>query len=207
MGYSGRFNGSESSVHGARDAPGDAPFAGIWRRSLAWLVDVVAVSALVFVGVSIGDAVLEPTVRFRPEATTLRDVLSADEGRVLVNAALGTALSAGYFVVTWVLLGGSPAQLALRIRVRRGRDDVPLRTGRALVRWLLLFPPFATVSALTAGRSLVGALVWGLAVAWYLVLFTTTALSDTKQGLHDRVADSVVLARLSGRAYGGGGVR
>jgi hypothetical protein len=130
MGYSGRFNGSESSVHGARDAPGDAPFAGIWRRSLAWLVDVVAVSALVFVGVSIGDAVLEPTVRFRPEATTLRDVLSADEGRVLVNAALGTALSAGYFVVTWVLLGGSPrssrcasGSVAAGTTSRFGRDE------------------------------------------------------------------------------------
>jgi hypothetical protein len=44
-------------------------------------------------------------------------------------------------------------------------------------------------------------------VVWYLVLLVTTARSDTKQGLHDRLAGSVVLARRPAAAHGGAGVR
>jgi hypothetical protein len=181
--------------------------AGVTRRVLAWVLDVVVVAALIFVAVGVVDEILEPTVSVHPDAATLEDVLSADEGRVAVNAVLAAGLSACYFVVPWALVGGSPAQLALRMRVRGSRSDVSLTVGRALVRWILLFPPFATVSALSAGVPYVGALAWGIAVVWYLVLLVTTARSDTKQGLHDRLAGSVVLASRPATAHGGVGVR
>jgi hypothetical protein len=111
---------------------------------------------------------------------------------VFVDALFATAVSAAYFVLPWALLGGSPAQLALRLRVRGDAGGGALPVGRALARWILLFPPFATVSALAAGVPLVGWLVWAGALAWYLVLFLTTAWSETNQGLHDRLAGSVV---------------
>jgi RDD family len=165
------------------------------------------VTVLIFVGVAVVDAVFGPTVRMHPEATALEDVLAADSGRVVLNAVLATALSVSYFVVPWVLLGGSPAQLALRMRVRDRTDEQTLSLGRALARWILLFPPFATVSALTAGLPLVGALVWAAAVVWYLLLLLTTALSDTNQGLHDRIAGSVVRMRSGEAAYQAAHVR
>ena len=171
------------------------PFAGIARRSLAWLVDVVLVTVLIFVAVSLLGAVVGPTVGIHPEAATLEDVVAADLGRVVLDTVLATALSAAYFVLPWVLLGASPGQLLLGMRVRDHAGGGALPVGRALVRWILLFPPFATVSALTAGLPVLGALVWSAAVAWYLVLLVTTARSETRQGLHDRIAATVVHRR------------
>lgn len=171
------------------------PFAGIARRSLAWLVDVVLVTLLIFVAVSLLGAVVGPTVGIDPEAATLEDVVAADLGRVVLDAVLATGLSAAFFVLPWTLLGGSPGQLLLGMRVRDHAGGGALPVGRALARWILLFPPFATVSALTAGLPVLGALVWSAAVAWYLVLLVTTARSETRQGLHDRIAATVVRRR------------
>jgi uncharacterized RDD family membrane protein YckC len=186
-------------MSGVRSEPAPAgtpragePLASVSRRSLAWILDVVSVTVVIFVAMAVVDEVFGPTVSTHRDAAALEDVLAADPGRVVVNALLATLLSASYFVVPWTSLGGSPAQLALRMRVRGSANGESLHVGRALARWILLFPPFATVSALTAGLPLVGAFVWGAAVAWYVLLLLTTARSDTKQGLHDRVAGSVV---------------
>ena len=187
-------------------ARGGEPFASVPRRSLAWVVDVILVTLVIFVAVSAVGAVVGPTVRIHPEAATLEDVVDADLGMVVLDAVLATGLSAAYFVLPWMLLGGSPGQLALGLRVRdRSGDDLPI--GRALARWILLFPPFATVSALTAGTPVLGTLIWSGAVVWYLVLLLTTALSDTNQGLHDRIAETVVFRRRAGSPYGALDVR
>ena len=175
----------------APELAAEEPLATISRRLLAWAVDVVLVTVLVFVGVSIVDAVLGPAVSFRPEAAALPDTVAVDKGVVAANALIATGLSSAYFVVPWALWGGSPAQLALRLRVRADAGS-PLPVGRAITRWVLLFPPFATVSALTAGVALVGWFIWGSALGWYLVLLLTAARSETNQGLHDLLAGSVV---------------
>lgn len=176
--------------------PGSDPFASISRRFLAWIIDVFAVTVLIFVGVSVADEVFGPAARFHLEAATLPDVVAPDLGIVVLNALVATVLSAGYFVIPWAFLGGSPGQLALRMRVRA--DDTvggPLPVRQALTRWILLFPPFATVSALTVEVPSLGWLIWGSAPVWYLVLLLTTARSERKQGLHDRLAGSVVRTR------------
>jgi hypothetical protein len=201
------MSGEGAQSKPAAAAPAGEPLASVSRRSLAWIVDVVMVTVLIFVGVGIVEVVFGPTVRTHPEATALEDVMAADAGRVVLNALLATGLSGAYFVVPWAFLGGSPAQLALRMRVRGRPDGEKLPVGRALARWILLFPPFATISALTAGMPLLGAVVWGIAVVWYLVLLLTTARSDTNQGLHDRMARSVVRMRSPGAAYRAADVR
>jgi hypothetical protein len=167
-------------------------FASIPRRLLAWIIDVVVVTVLIFVGVSAVDEVVGPAVRFHPEAAELTNVVTVSKGIVVVEGLFAIALSAGYFAIPWTLLGGSPGQLALRMRVRSEKTGQTLTVGRALARWILLFPPFATVSALTAGVPLVGWFVWGSGLAWYLVLLLTAARSETNQGLHDRIVLSVV---------------
>jgi RDD family len=201
------MSGARAESHPAAMRPGGEPFASISRRSLAWIVDVALVTVLIFVGVAVLDVVLGPTVRMHREAAALEDVLAADTGRVVLNALLATGLSAAYFVAPWVLLGASPAQLAFRMRVRGRPDGEALPLGRALTRWILLFPPFATVSALTAGLPLVGAFVWGAAVVWYVVLLLTTVRSDANQGLHDRIAGSVVCKLPRQAAYRAAHVR
>jgi RDD family protein len=169
---------------------------------LAWVIDVLVVTLLIFVGVSAVDAVVGPAVHIRLEAAELTNVLTVDKGIVVVDAFVAAALGAGYFAVPWALLSGSPGQLALRMRVRTDTGGETLTLGRALARWILLFPPFATASALTAGVSLLGWVIWGCALVWYLVLLFTTVRSDSKQGLHDRIVHSIVSKRSPGATYG-----
>jgi hypothetical protein len=171
------------------------------------VIDVVLVTVLIFVAVAVVDAVFGPTVRIHPEAATLEDVVAADAGRVALNALVAAGLSACYFAVPWALVGGSAAQLALGIAVRDRTDGGTLPIGRALARWILLFPPFATVSALTAGMPLLGAFVWVTAVVWYCVLLLTAVRSDTNQGLHDRIVGSVVSRQQRRAAYRAADVR
>jgi hypothetical protein len=173
-------------------AAAGGPFAGILSRFAAWVIDTFSVTVLIFVAVGGVGAIVGPTVRFQPEATTLPDMVAVDTSMVLVNALVATGLSAAYFVVPWTVLGGSLGQFALRLRVRPDTGGKTLPVGRAIARWILLFPPVATVSALATGVPLLGWLLWGGAAAWYVVLFLTTAASATKQGLHDRLARSVV---------------
>jgi hypothetical protein len=182
-------------------APGvGEPVAGTFRRFLAWLIDLLAVTALVFVVVSLIDAAIGPTVEIRRDAATLPATVSVDRARLVLDSVVATGLSAAYFVAPWTLVGASLGQLALRIRVRRAGSDRTLPVGRATARWLLLFPPLATVSTFTTGVPLLGWFLWGGAALWWAILFLTTVGSVTRQGLHDQLAGSVVSKR---RVVGG----
>jgi hypothetical protein len=173
-------------------AAADRPLASILLRFAAWVIDTFSLTVLIFVAVSGVGEIVGPTVRFQPEAATLPDTVAVATSMVVVNALVATGLSAAYFVVPWTVLGGSLGQFALRLRVRPDTGGKTLPVGRAIARWILLFPPVATVSALATGVPLLGWLLWGGAAVWYVVLFLTTAASATKQGLHDRLARSVV---------------
>lgn len=175
----------------------DETFASLPRRSLAWTVDVVLVTALILAAGGIVDAIVGPAVQIRQDAETLQDVMTAAPRRVVLHAIIGTVLSAAYFAVSWVVVGASPGQLAFRLRVAKRGGVAKLTLGGALARWLLLFPPFATVSALTPSMPSLTGVMWASAVVWYFLLLLTTARSDSKQGLHDQVARSIVYTRRS----------
>jgi hypothetical protein len=181
---------SSPSASGAGES-----FAGTFRRLLALLIDLLAVTALVFVAVSLIDAAIGPTVEIRPDAATLPATVSVDRAMLVLDAVVATGLSAAYFVAPWTLVGASLGQRALRIRVRRAGTDETLPVGRATARWLLLFPPVATVSSFTTGVPLLGWFLWGGAAMWWAILFLTTMGSVTRRGLHDQLAGSVVSRR------------
>lgn len=187
-------SGPAHSSASAAEPGGSAP-AGTVRRVLAWLIDLFAVTALVFAAVSLIDAAVGPTVNIRPDAATLPGTVSVDRSRLVVDAVVATGLSAAYFVLPWTLVGASLGQLALRIRVRRAGIDTTLPVGRATARWLLLFPPVSTVAVFTTGVPLLGWFLWGGAAVWWAVLFLTTVGSVTRQGLHDRLVRSAVSTR------------
>jgi hypothetical protein len=160
----------------------------------AWIIDTVVVIALIFIGASVVAAVFGPTVRF-PSAATAVSASTVDADRVLLNALVSTSLSAMYFVVPWVVFGASFGQLLAGMQICDETSGQTLPPGRAIARWILLLPPFGTIAALTAGMPGLGMLMWGSAPLWYLVLLITTSRSATKQGLHDRIARSVVCGR------------
>lgn len=186
---------SQTTPAAATASSAKYPFASGFRRLVACIIDIVILILVILVGASAINAVFGPTVRFNPTAVTPAGSAIVDNGLIVLNAIVANLLSAGYFVISWMILGASPAQLLLALQVRNETGGGTLSLSQAIIRWVLLFPPFGTVAFLMATVPGAGALIWASAPIWYLVLLTTTALSRSKQGVHDRLARSVVLRK------------
>jgi uncharacterized RDD family membrane protein YckC len=111
-----------------------------------------------------------------------------------VASILSVVINAVYFVAFWS--GGRRAtlgQMLFKIQVGNAFDGKPLSTEQAIRRWLAL-GQFLGVFAFSVGA--VG-LVGVLSLIWSLVLFISTTSSPTKQGLHDRFANSAVVRQAN----------
>lgn len=183
-----------AATKGEPTPPPETPdsIPGVSRRLIAWVLDVIVVVVVVLIGVAVVGLVLGPTVVVDRGAPTAAGMMTVNGGLVVLNALLSVGLSAAYFVIPWISSGSSPGQRLLKIRVRSATGGGKLAVGQALVRWALLFPPFGVVSAITAGAPVLSAAVWGSAPLWYLVLLVGTLRNPKRQGLHDRIARSVV---------------
>lgn len=160
---------------------------GMGRRLAAWVIDVAIVVILIFGGSILLRAIFGPAVRF------VSDSVTVEPQRVVLNALVGTGLSGGYFVLSWVVGGASLGQRMLGLRVRDEESDVRLTPGRAIARWIALFPPLGAVAALTPRLPGLGMILWGSLPLWYTILALSTARSSTSQGWHDRLARSIVV--------------
>jgi uncharacterized RDD family membrane protein YckC len=108
----------------------------------------------------------------------------------VIASILGVAINGAYFVGFWS--GGRRAtlgQMLLKIQVANAFDGKSLTLEQAVRRWLGLgqFLSLFAVSATAIG------LIGLVSVVWTLVLFISTVTSPTKQGLHDRFANSAVV--------------
>ena len=113
-----------------------------------------------------------------------------------INAAIGGV----YFILSWS--GGRRATLGqrlLKIQVGNAFDGKALTTTQAVKRWIGL-GSFLGLFAIVPSTAVLGA-VNLLEFIWTIVLLITTATSPTKQGLHDRFANSAVV-RPSGAGAG-----
>jgi uncharacterized RDD family membrane protein YckC len=169
-------------------------YAGVPSRLAAYLVDAIILSLVAFAIVVILGLILGPTVQFREPTDVLRARITVDHARALVDALVATAVGAAYFAVAWSRFGASPGQrlLGLRVRMTSG-DRLTLRVG--FVRWLLLGAPLSVLVVVADGTlpGLRPSLAF-LAIAWNVVLLVSAARSPAKQGIHDRVAGTVVVA-------------
>jgi uncharacterized RDD family membrane protein YckC len=102
----------------------------------------------------------------------------------------GLVVSYLYFFLSWRSAGkATPGQRVFKMQVGNAFDGAALTPRQITIRWLTLF-----------GLGILSALPWlaglgGLvAFIWDIVLLVTTASSPTKQGIHDRWADSAVVA-------------
>jgi uncharacterized RDD family membrane protein YckC len=166
-------------------------YADVASRLVAFGLDAVLLSLGSFALLAGLHVALGPTVRF-DGVGILRGRAVLDASRMLVDAIAVTLLGASYFVLAWRWLGGSPGQRFLGIHVQ-GVDGEPLPAPRGLVRWTVRGGPLALI-AIFAGL-VVPALqvsIDAVAVTWLFVVLLSIARSDTKRGLHDRIAGSVV---------------
>src|SRR4029078_10799022 len=73
-------------------------------------------------------------------------------------------------------------------------DGRPLTMDQAIRRWLGLGDVITLLGVLPAAAGLGRLLLF----VWAIVLLITTATSPTKQGLHDKLANSAVVRPVSG---------
>jgi uncharacterized RDD family membrane protein YckC len=80
----------------------------------------------------------------------------------------------------------------LGMQVGNAYDGKTLTMDQAIRRAVALWGP-STVAQFFNGVSGIGAILGLLAFLWVLYLLYTTATSPTKQGFHDKFANSVVV--------------
>ncbi|MHB8958878.1 MAG: RDD family protein [Candidatus Limnocylindrales bacterium] len=111
-------------------------------------------------------------------------------GLNLVAGIVGSGIHLLYFVSFWT--GSARATLGMRLmklQIADARTGDTLTVQQGLARWLALGGAFQLLE-LVPPLLLLGGL---LAFAWDLALLATTAASPTKQGLHDRIANTALV--------------
>lgn len=155
--------------------PGSLKFGGVLPRVLAYWLDSFLVSIIV---------------------ALVGGVLGAIAGSggfdsFVITTVLSVGTYALYFIGFWTGGGrATPGMRLFHLQVGQAADGRTLTVGQALVRWAALGYPF----------SLLGIVPWlalpasGLLLLWEVLLLASTAMSPTRQGIHDRLAGSAMVA-------------
>lgn len=150
-------------------SPLPGPQAGFVSRSIAFVLDLVVMSAAVLLAIAFLQSVL---AFFTLYGLLGQRVVQSDPFRALVVgviAFIGASIAIGYPVGFWVLLGQTPGKLLLGLRIVRVNGQ-PMSIRRALLRY---------------GGYWLSAIPLGLGFLWVLV-------DARRQGWHDKVAGTYV---------------
>jgi uncharacterized RDD family membrane protein YckC len=164
-------------------APG-LTFADTGSRFIAWIVDIVIIGIVA--------TVIAAALGYG------RPAVGSTANSALLSVPY-TLLGLVYFVGFWS--GGRRATIGQRlfgIQVGNAFDGAPLTLEQAVRRWLG-FGSFLGLFAVVPGIGTVASLA---EFVWDIVLLITTQQSPTKQGLHDRFANTA-LVRPVGRSSSG----
>ena len=171
----------------ATPVPGAAGFvyADVPNRVIALIIDAVILFLLYFVvgiilaAVGLATGGLGSSGGFNLLGTIVLGVLLA-----IVNAA--------YFIWSWTTMRATIGMRALGMQVGNAFDGKTLTMDQALRRGVALWGPQWAAQFLS-GAPVLGALASLAAFLWTLYLLYTTATSPTKQGFHDKFANTVVV--------------
>ncbi len=164
-------------------APGFV-YADVPNRVIALIIDVIILAII--------NLVLLTTIL----STIGLGVITADFEvnfvGLFVYAILGTVISIAYFVLTWTRMRASPGLKVLGMQVGNAADGATLTQEQAIRRWIALWGP-GTVGSLLGNLPGIGGLLSLAGLAWMIYLLYTTYQSPTKQGFHDKFANTVVV--------------
>jgi uncharacterized RDD family membrane protein YckC len=148
-------------------------FGSTLHRVLAYWIDgiLVAIAATIVAGIAASAASGSTAIA------------------TLVSAVVYLGIEFLYFVGLWT--STSRATLGMRfmkLQIGNAFDGKTLTMTQAVTRWFALGLPFQA-----AGFVPQLAAIAGLAGLWTLVLLVSTAVSPTRQGVHDRIANSAIV--------------
>jgi uncharacterized RDD family membrane protein YckC len=188
-----------ASAPAPTQVPGQAGlfYADVPNRIFALILDAILVGIIgfivsVIIWAIIGTPTNVTTVQDPSAPLGIRIDTSTNWLSVIVSAIIGVAISAGYYIYTWTRMRGTLGQKALGMQVGNAFDGATLTTEQAVKRWLALGGIFALAQFLNP-LPLLGLLIGLISLIWVIALLYTTATSPTKQGLHDKYANSVVV--------------
>jgi uncharacterized RDD family membrane protein YckC len=177
-------------------APG-LVFSDTASRFVAYVIDLILIGIVTgIVGELLGLG--PPTPPLGDGSTDFTQAFETSVEYTILDLAIGAL----YFIASWS--GGRRATLGQRlfgIQVGNAFDGRPLRLDQAVRRWLGIGDFLLLLGIIPA----LGPASSGLLFVWNIALLITTATSPTKQGLHDRLANSAVVRPANagnGLAYG-----
>lgn len=185
----GGADGLTSRLTSTARTPGPAGFlyADVPNRIIALVVDGIVLTAIGFVlSLMFGGLVTEG------------GAIDGSGGGLQVGAFLAVAIlqaiiSFVYFGVGWRNLRGTPGMRMLGLRIGEELECARISWRQAALRWLLLGLPWILVGFAVIVPDAVGLILSAVGAAWMLLLLYTMAQSPSKQGLHDRVAHTIVV--------------
>jgi uncharacterized RDD family membrane protein YckC len=117
-------------------------------------------------------------------------------GASLVATIITVGIDLLYFVAFWTGGdGATPGMRLMKLRIGDARTGETLTVQQGLLRWAALGGVFQLLAILQPVAPIAGL----LELVWLVILLATTATSPTKQGVHDRFADSAMVQPLNAR--------
>jgi uncharacterized RDD family membrane protein YckC len=161
-------------------------YADVPNRIIAYIIDFIILFVAFFVVALIINGIFGSNAGLVTIPTTTS---------ILVSTVINFIIGAVYFIFTWTNPGmrGSPGMRVLGMQVGHQVDGRTLTINEALIRYGVLFGPYILIQLLGAFSLGLALILNLLGLVWFIVLLVTTAQSPTKQGLHDRYAQSVVV--------------
>lgn len=163
-------------------------YADVPNRAIAYIIDAILVGIVagiitaVLAGVGLSTGTFTPgTLNFEVNFVGL-----------LVSAVVGAAISAAYFVYTWTSMRGTIGMKALGMQIGNAGDGKTLTMDQATRRWLVIAAPGILAQVFFVLPAL-GTLIGLVAFGWFIYLLWTTYSSPTKQGFHDKFANTMVV--------------
>ena len=172
---------------------GDVP-----NRIFAYIIDAIVLAVISIVVAIILDIFFGPTVQIRDEQILLTNLLAGNAAvetnflRVLIGVVVSLAVSAAYWIYMWTRMRGTVGMRALGMQVGNFPDGKTLTQDQAIRRWIALGGPLPLVQVLNQVPA-IGGLISLAALGYFIYLLYSTAQSPTKQGFHDKFANSVVV--------------
>jgi uncharacterized RDD family membrane protein YckC len=170
--------------------PAGLVYGDVPNRAIAYIIDVIILFVInIIIIVLLGIVGLN--------ATSI-DTSSGVIGSVSYNPVVGvipalvfTAINGVYFIYLWTTQRGTIGQRLLSLQVGNATDGATITRDSGIRRWIALGAPFSIAQALNPLPGL-GILIGLAALVWFIALLYTTATSPTKQGIHDKYANTIV---------------
>ncbi|MFL5777586.1 MAG: RDD family protein [Chloroflexota bacterium] len=177
-------------------------YADVPNRVIGLIIDGIIVAIITAVVNVVAYGIVGQPVSINIDAvnaTNLNGLVSINYFATLVGVIISLIIGSAYYIYLWTTRRATFGQSLLGMQVGNFPDGKTLTLEQGVRRWAALFAPFS-VSQVAWAIPTLGAIVGLLTFIYAIYLLYTTAQSPTKQGFHDKFANSVVVkaARTAG---------